>query len=75
MYYEQIKIYYDGISPFLERSIKGTKAKLIKTYFYNCNDFSCNISVGRKLLYRDYNHLGISGSEYFGRQISKFLKK
>lgn len=43
--------------------------KLISVSDYLCNDNSCNMTIGKNILYRDHNHLNLIGSKYIGGRI------
>ena len=48
---------------------KAPDVKLIETSNYLCDGSRCSMSVGDKLLYRDSNHLNVSGSQYVADRI------
>jgi hypothetical protein len=43
--------------------------ELLKTFGYFCDGANCFMNDGKKLLYRDTNHLNINGSEYLGKKL------
>ena len=60
------KHYYDILQSAVTESGYPT---LIQTYKYFCNEKSCSMVQDGSLLYRDSNHLTISGSEYLARRL------
>ncbi|WP_248797563.1 acyltransferase family protein [Pseudomonas sp. MWU13-2105] len=60
------KYYYDTLQSAVTASGYPT---LIQTYKYFCTEKSCGMTRDGSLLYRDSNHLTISGSEYLARRL------
>lgn len=60
------KYYYDTLQSAVNASGYPT---LVQTYKYFCNEQSCGMTQDGALLYRDSNHLTISGSEYLARRL------
>src|SRR5450830_917750 len=60
------KYYYDILQSAV---IESGYPTLIQTYKYFCTEKSCGMTQDGSLLYRDSNHLTISGSEYLARRL------
>ena len=62
----QYSEYFPGI---IELTNRYPSVGLISTTSYFCDDATCSMTNGSELLYRDDNHLNISGSRYVGKKI------
>jgi peptidoglycan/LPS O-acetylase OafA/YrhL len=65
--------------PFVEmlRAIvqKNPAINFIETQKYLCDEVNCSLALGKKLLYRDYNHLNINGSIQIGSHLANAIIK
>jgi peptidoglycan/LPS O-acetylase OafA/YrhL len=61
--------YSNYLPGILELTNRYPSVGLIRTTSYFCNDATCSMANGPELLYRDDNHLNITGSKYVGRKI------
>jgi peptidoglycan/LPS O-acetylase OafA/YrhL len=62
----QINIFEENIRSLVK---KDPRISLIETRDYFCDERNCNMTDGKSLLYRDSNHLNITGSQYLGKKI------
>ena len=61
--------YSEYLPGIVELTNRYPSVGLISTTSFFCDDATCSMTNGSELLYRDDNHLNISGSRYVGKKI------